>query len=456
MDLKNKKVVVVGLGESGTGAAILLDKLGARPAITDFRENDLIKERLEKLEKKVYDFEIGRHSMQFLRGAELVVKSPGVANNCQVLVWARELGIPIIGEIELAANFCRGKIVAITGTNGKSTTSTLTSQILKSAKKKTVLCGNIGNSFCANLSKIDNDTIVVLEISSFQLEDIKDFRPEVAVILNITQNHLDRYRDFNQYLFSKLRITENQTKDDWSVINYDDINLRMRFDYQKAKMLFFSKKEVSPGAFIKNDTVLFNFQQERKMPLEKDKINLKGEHNLENILAASLVGAIYDIPEDSMMDTISKFNGLEHRFEYVGSVSGVDFINDSKATSIDATRKALTGFLEPVILIAGGRDKSSDFSSIKELMRKKVKTLVLIGEAKDKIKKVFEGDVKIIEAASLEEAAYVAWRLAKEGDCVLLSPMCASFDMFKDFEHRGRVFKETIKRLQATSHKPAA
>lgn len=428
MDLKNKQVVVVGLAKSGIAALNLLKRQGAKARATEINAKGSVACLAEKLLKTGFDVEIGKHTEDFLKGADLVVTSPGVSDSALPIKWARQNKVNVIDEIELAYNFCKAPIIAITGTNGKSTTTSLIGHILRENSINTSVCGNIGTPFSDEVSKLDKDSACVLEVSSFQLSRIDKFRPKIAVFLNATQNHLDRHADFKEYFGAKMRIFENQAKDDWAVLNRDDKNIANAIKDIKAGKLFFSLN--SENIFDVND------------------LQIKGAHNIENARAAALAARVFGVPDKIIANAIKTFKGLEHRCEFVATVTGVKFINDSKSTTVDAAIKALSCCDGSIVLIAGGRDKNSDFAPLREHLKGKVKAVVLIGEARQKIKNALTGAVDIKEADSMKDAVLLASSMAKKGESVLLSPMCTSFDMFEDFEHRGRVFKDIVKELR--------
>lgn len=416
MDFSKKIVTVVGLGVSGMAAARLLMSKGAEVRVTELLDNDQTRERAAKLRQMGAGIECGHHTREFILGSDLVVTSPGVSANSEVLRMIQdELRIPIISEIELAWSQFEGQIVAITGTNGKTTVTTLVGQILRDSGKDVVVCGNIGNPFSGEIGQGSDNRIAVLEVSSFQLEWIVNFRPSVAVILNVSSDHLDRYRDFDHYLKTKLRIFSNQTEEDFCCLNEDDPSFARSISSLRAKVFRFDRGQ---GRFDPNEK------------------------------AAMLVGTIYGLTQDQMIGTIERFGGIEHRLEEVATIDGVRFINDSKATNPDAVRWALGKVKGPVVLIAGGRDKGSDFRILKDSLRKRVKALILCGEARTKMKKALDGVVPIKEASTFAGAFWEACKVSRLGDCVLLSPACASYDMFNNFEARGRAFKDLVKKCE--------
>lgn len=447
-DFKDRRVTVVGLARSGMSAAFLLRDLGAEVYATDSGNSDDLMKNEELLKSKNIKVEIGEHTRPFIKDKDLIVISPGVAENSPAVIWANEEGIPIISEIELGYLCCDAPIIAITGTNGKSTVTTLIGEILKKDGKDVVVCGNLGNPFCGEIPRIKSDSIVVLEVSSFQLERIKDFRPYVSVLLNISQNHFDRHPDLNSYVNAKARIFQNQEASDWAVLNYDDALVRELKKKTKANVLYFSRANKVMGAYLEKNSLTISTNGTEQLLCEASQLKIRGGHNIENVLASLCVASIFGINPKKAEEAVKDFKGLEHRFEYVTSVDDIDFINDSKSTTVLSTMRALEACDKPVILIAGGKDKGSDFTKARSTIVLKVKDIVLIGAARDKIKEHLKGAVPITEANSMEEAVKIAYFKADKGNAVLLSPMCASFDMFRDFEDRGRVFKEAVFKIK--------
>jgi len=451
MELKDKIVTVVGLGNSGQNAALLLRDLGAMVKATDSGDTPSARHSAEILRKRGVEIELGRHTEEFIKGSGLIVVSPGIEPSSQVMAWAKKFRIPIIGEMELGFRFCKGKIIAITGTNGKSTVTTLIGEILKNSGKDFVVCGNIGNSLCGEISRIKEDTWVVLEVSSFQLETIKFFKPHIALILNITDDHMDRYNDFEEYFNEKLKIFSNQDEHDILILNYDAENIRPLKERADSKVLFYSRLKKTNGAYVKSGRIYCVSDGATKETLSVGDIKLKGLHNVENVLASVLIGTLAGGGEDRIRDAVRAFRGLAHRFETVAVVDGVRYIDDSKGTTVDSTHRALEACGYPTVLIAGGKDKHSDYSCVLDIVKKKVKALVLIGEATEAIKSALRGVVDTFEAKDMFDAVSIARGIAKKGWIVLLSPMCSSFDMFKDYKERGEVFKKAVFMMKSSS-----
>ncbi|MFH1380960.1 MAG: UDP-N-acetylmuramoyl-L-alanine--D-glutamate ligase [Candidatus Omnitrophota bacterium] len=450
MDLRNKKITVVGLGNSGFHSALLLDKEGAIVSVTDDGSDDLTKERAKILRGKYIDCEIGCHTEEFLNETELLVVSPGVPDSSLPIRCALERNIPIISELELGYIFCKGKIIAITGTNGKSTVVSLLGDILKKAKLSVNVCGNIGNSLSGEAAKIKKETIAVVEVSSFQLERIREFRPNISAILNIAEDHLDRHPDFKSYVEAKKNIFKNQKKGDFTILNFDDKDLKKIITRQKieSNVLYFSAKKKVKGIFLEKEEVKLFLKKKVKKLFRLPANKIQGRHNTENILAAVLIAVLLGADIDSIRKSISEFTPLRHRFQSVASIGGVEFIDDSKATNVDAARRALESLKAKAILIAGGKDKKLSYKKILPLLKSKTKKIILIGETKTKMKKVFCNIVPCEECASMTEAVFAAYKSAKKSDKVLLSPMCSSFDMFSSYKARGEAFCRAVENLK--------
>ncbi len=448
MDLNNKSVLVVGLGKSGVASALFLKSRGARVTVSDSKpEAELRKEILLLLDQGI-TVETGGHGDRTFRGQDLIVVSPGVPFDAPQLVQARNLGEKIIGEIELATNFLPSPIAAITGANGKTTTTSLAGEIIAAGKLPVLVGGNIGTPAISFVDKAGPKTWIVLEVSSFQLETIVEFRPKIAVILNITPDHLDRHKTFDNYVNAKARIFENQGPEDFSVLNADDSTTAALSNRTRAQVFRFSRrKEVERGAFVQNSHIYFRDGSREREIMPLAEIPLKGAHNLENTLAGISIGMLVGCAPEQIRQAVQAFKAVEHRLEFVAKVAGVDYYNDSKATNVDATIKALESFPANIHLILGGKDKGSDYSVLNDLLRERVKRVYTIGAAAAKIESQIQGAAEIDHAETLENAIQRASETASPGDVVVLAPACASFDQFQNYEHRGSVFKETVRLL---------
>lgn len=454
----NKRLVILGGGESGTGAALLAKKEGYHVLLMD--ESSLKDGYRKELKQAGIDFMENSIDEEQLLSADEVVKSPGIPEKNEWVKKIREKGIPVISEIELAFRHKgNSKIIAITGSNGKSTTTALTFHICKTAGLNCALVGNIGYSFARQVAE-DPKELYVAEISSFQLDDIKEFHPDVAVLLNITEDHLDRYEyKFENYIASKFRIAMNQTSKDYFIYNLDD---EVIINYLKQKprlndsagqaiksfqLPISMKQKVEKGGYIQNNEMHIKVKEEQTQMSIYD-FALKGKHNQYNTMAASVAGATMDIRKEKIREAVETFENLEHRMEMVATVRGIEFINDSKATNVNSTWFALESMTRPTVLILGGIDKGNDYSLLEDLITEKVKAIVCMGIDNSKIRQAFEGKVAtIIDTAGAEEAVHEAYRLATVGDVVLLSPACASFDLFKNYEDRGNQFREAVRNL---------
>ena len=441
-------MLVVGLGRSGVASALFLQQRGATVTVSDTKPPDQLKEEIPLLLDHGMTVETGGHGERTFRGQDLIVVSPGVPYDAPQLVQARLQGEPVIGEIELAAENLVGSIIAITGSNGKTTTTTLVGEILAAAGVKTLVGGNIGTPAISLVERATPETITVLEVSSFQLETIKTFRPKVAVILNITPDHLDRHRTFDAYVNAKARIFENQQGSDFAVLNEDDETCLKLADVVKAPLFWFSrKKEVGQGAFVSQGRILFRDAHGEAEIMLLSEIPLKGAHNVDNVLAAVCTAALMGCRPDQIRKAVANFKAVEHRIEYVATINGVEYFNDSKATNVDATIKAVESFPKNIHLILGGKDKGSPYTVLRDLLRERVKRVYTIGAAAAKIEAEIQGSTEVVHAETLENAIKRAHAVAQPGDVVLLAPACASFDQFKSYEHRGRLFKEVVKGL---------
>jgi len=441
-DFKGKKVTVVGMARSGVAAARALHALGALVTVTDKKPLDQLSAQVASLGSGI-TIEAGGHPDRIFIETDLIVLSPGVPTIPPVL-QARRHGVNVISELELAWLLSDAPYIGITGTNGKSTVTTLVGLMLEKAKKKVLVAGNIGNALTEDISQLTKADWIVAELSSFQLEDIETFRPRIAAILNVTQDHLDRYRTIEEYGEAKARIFMNQQENDYLVLNFDDPIVKSYTRRTAATVIPFSRQlRFNPGACVLDGYLMFN----GRCIVAADELRISGVHNLENALAATALSLLAGADIRSVASVLREFPGLEHRLEFVREKDGVSYINDSKGTNVGAVVKSVEGFTRPVILIAGGLDKGSDFSPLYDLFKHKVKLLVLIGKAADKMAKALSTSTETVFAPTLQEAVRSASAHAGRGDIVLLSPACASFDMFKDFEDRGRQFKEAVRNL---------
>ena len=449
MELKDKRVLVVGLGKSGVASALFLKDRGARVTVSDTKSPDQLRDEIPVLLDHGITVETGGHGERTFRGQDLIVVSPGVPVDAKPLVQARASGEPVIGEIELAAQHLPGPIVAITGSNGKTTTTTLTGEILIAGGLSTLVGGTIGMPAISLLAKAKPETVVVLEVSSFQLETIQTFRPKVAVVLNVTPDHLDRHRTLQAYVDTKARIFENQQPSDFAVLNEDDETCRTMGARTRAQVFWFSrKKEVKQGAWVRDGQIVFRDGRGQREVMLVSEIPLKGAHNVENVLAGVCGGMLMGCEAELIRKAVREFKAVEHRLEYVATVKGVEYYDDSKATNVDATIKALESFPANIHLILGGKDKGSDYTVLNDLLRQRVKRVYTIGAAAEKIESHIKGAAEIVHAGTLDNAVRRAAAVAKAGDIVLLAPACASFDQFQSYNHRGRVFKEVVHSLE--------
>ena len=445
----SKRFVILGGGESGVGAALLAKQKGYEVFVSD--TGSLKDDYRNELKNSAIDFEEGQHDEKRILNADEVMKSPGIPETNQMVKKIRTKGIEIISEVELAYRFKgNSKVIAITGSNGKTTTTALTYHICKTGGLDCALVGNIGYSFAMQVAK-DPKSLYVVEVSSFQLDDIKSFRPDIAILTNITEDHLDRYdHNFENYIRSKFRITMNQQASDHFIYNADDeVTMKYinEFNIQSNQLPISMKKELPNGAFIKDGDMYIRTGLDFTSMSVYD-FALKGKHNQYNTMAACLASATMDISKEKIRDAVQNFQSLEHRMEYVATVRGVEFINDSKATNVNSTWYALESMTKPVILILGGVDKGNDYSLITDLVKEKVKAIICLGVDNRKIHEAFGNMISLIANTGMAaEAVHAAFHFASKGDVVLLSPACASFDLFKNYEDRGNQFKKAVKEL---------
>jgi len=448
LEVKGKRVLVVGLGKSGVASAQFLHQRGARVTASDAKAEDDLRADIRTLLDLGVTVETGGHGERTFRQQDLIVVSPGVPTNVPQLAQAKAMGIPVIGEIELASRYLKGHIIAITGSNGKTTTTALAGDVIAWGGYESQVGGNIGTPAISMVAEATDDTYNVLEVSSFQLETIQTFRPEIAVVLNVTPDHLDRHGSFELYLAAKKRIFENQTSSDFAVLNSDDPQTSGMGKGVQSQVRWFSrKKEVEQGAFVRNGRILYRDDSGEHEVMPVSDISLKGAHNLENVLAAVCVGMIIPCEPHRIRAAVKEFKAVEHRLEFVATVNGVDYYNDSKATNVDATIKALESFPGRIHIILGGKDKGSPYTVLNNLLRERVKRVYTIGAAAAKIEKEIAGATDIVHAETLDFAVRHAFESAAAGEIVLLAPACASFDQFESYEHRGRVFKDLVNAL---------
>lgn len=448
IEVEGKRALVVGLARSGRAAARLLRRKGAMVMVTDSRPPAAFQDEITELTSLKIGLELGKHREETFLHQDLIVVSPGVPLDMPYLEAARQHKIPIVPEIEVASWFLEGSMVGITGSNGKTTTTSLLGTMLASSGFRTFVGGNIGVPLISAVEQARKDSLLVAELSSFQLESIQSFRPHVAVLLNLSQNHLDRHHSFEAYVGAKSRIFHNQTAEDYAILNADDpyvMNLAPAIASQK---IYFSRKLNLPdGVFVSSGHIMYRVGNLERILLEVSDVRLRGDFNVEDVLAASAAACVMGADFDAMRKAVREFNGVEHRLEFVREIHRVDYYNDSKATSVDATAKALTAFNRGVHLILGGKDKGAPYTPLRSLLKERVREILVIGSAADKIAKDLEGAVEIIHAGDLETAVRRAFSLAVPGDTVLLAPACASYDQFQDFEERGRIFKELVEKL---------
>ncbi len=453
MNYQGKTALIVGAARSGLATARFLLHHGARVILTDKKNRNQLEAAIHPL------LEIARHSGELVlevdghrkdsfKTCDFVVVSPGVPLALPEFEISRKAGVPILAEVEFASRHLKGRIIGITGSNGKTTTTALVGELLTGAGLKGYVAGNIGAPLIGFAADSTAEDIYSVELSSFQLEGIHEFRPFVGSILNLTPDHLDRYPGFEQYIEAKQRIFMNQTEADFAVLNADDFRTDSMANTVASKSVLFSRHKIlQRGAFVRNDHVVYRDDESETELFPVSAVGLKGAHNLENVLAACAMAILAGASAQTLEKSVREFKGVEHRIEWVSDIHGVHYYNDSKATNVDATIKSLEAFPGNILLIAGGRDKAGDFTSLKQLVRRRVKHLVLIGEAAGKIGEALSDSAETSNARTMQEAVLICSRLAKPGDIVLLAPACASFDMFDNYEHRGRTFKEAVRAL---------
>ncbi|MCS7181003.1 MAG: UDP-N-acetylmuramoyl-L-alanine--D-glutamate ligase [bacterium] len=442
-----KKIGIIGLGISGFDTGNFLLERGYQVYITEKNDNEEIREKANILKDKGAKVEVGKHSTEFLKDVELIVISPGIDEKIEIVNFLKNRKIPIISEIELAYRFSKSKkIIAITGTNGKTTTTTLIGHIFKKANLPSVVCGNIGNTFIGEIENINEETWIILEVSSFQLEKIESFKPYISCLLNIDYDHFDRYANMLEYLNAKKRIFENQDINDICVLNFDDYYLKKIIKEIKGKKLFFSFSKIYPGAYYENGHIYLNLFKKLKL-LDIKNIKIQGRGNISNIMASSLISYVCKIDTEIIKKAVESFEGLPHRMEKVAVIEGITFINDSKSTNPHSVKNSILSLKgeNNIVLILGGKDKGFPYSQLKKYIKNRVKFIILLGEAKERIRKeLYPLDVPMEYVNDLKEAVSLSKKISKKGDFVLFSPGCSSFDMFKNYKERGDVFKKEV------------
>jgi UDP-N-acetylmuramoylalanine--D-glutamate ligase len=448
VELKNKRVLVVGLARTGIATALFCAERGGAVTATDARGEAEIGDAAAKVRDAGVKLELGVHNENTFLHQDLIIPSPGVPADAPPLQAARAKGVTIWSEIELAYRFRKGKLIGITGSNGKTTTTSLVEHILRSASFSTILAGNIGTPLISCVERMTHDTVTVVELSSFQLELIQSFRTDISVFLNLTPDHLDRHHSLELYSKAKARIFENQGEEDFAILNADDPGTTPLAPTRPHVYWFSRKQRAAQGAFLRGDDIVFRNDGKEEAVLKREEAPLPGNHNLENVLAAVAAARIAGASAKAVGEGVRSFTGVEHRLEFVSEINGVRYYNDSKATNVDATLKALDSFPGRILVILGGKDKGSDYTPLQTPLRERAILALLIGAAADKIASQIDGAVAIERAGTLDRAVEIASQAARAGDVVLLAPACASFDQFENYEHRGRVFKALVHELQ--------
>lgn len=447
-ELRGKRVLAVGLARTGVATALFCAARGAQVTATDSRTENEVGDAIAKLRDAGVTLELGGHREKTFLDQDLIISSPGVPADEAHLQAARAKGITIWSEIELAYRFMKGRLIGITGSNGKTTTTSLVEHILKMARIQTILAGNIGTPLIGCVDAMQDGTWTVAELSSFQLELIDTFRPNIGVFLNLTPDHLDRHHTLEAYGAAKARLFENQIGEDIAIVNADDA-ATAPYAPSLPRVYWFSRKQrVARGAYVRDEEIVFRQNGSEEVLLKLEDVPLAGAHNLENVLAAAAATRLADAPAAAIRKGVRSFAGVEHRLEFVAEIGGVRYYNDSKATNVDATLKALNAFPGRILVILGGKDKGSDYTALQEPLREKAILALLIGAAAEKIEKQIAGSVALERAETLDRAVETASHAAQRGDVVLLAPACASFDQFQNYEQRGRVFKDLVRQLE--------
>src|SRR5271165_79773 len=448
IELRKKRVLVVGLARTGVATALFCVGHNAIVSATETRGESELGEAAAKLRQAGVALELGGHTEKMFLAQDLIIPSPGVPADDAFLLLARSKRITVWSEIELAYRFLEGKLIGITGSNGKTTTTTLVHHILKTAAMPAFMAGNVGTPLIAEVEKMDAGTVTVAELSSFQLELIDKFRPNIGALLNLTPDHLDRHKTMEAYAAAKARIFENQTELDAAILNADD-STSLKYAPKKPQVFWFSRqKRVEQGACLHGEDIVVTHHGKEDVVMKASEIPLPGTHNLENVLAAVIIARLAGVDAGTIAKAVKSFEGVEHRLEFVTEIKGVRYYNDSKATNVDATLKALDAFPGRILIILGGKDKGSDYSVLQKPLREKAILALLIGAAAEKIESQIAGSVAVERAGTIERAVEAAAQAARAGDVVLLAPACASFDQFENYEQRGRVFKQLVRSLE--------
>lgn len=446
--VKDRRISILGMARSGTAVAQLVRKYGAIPFVTEMKSADKVANEIRTLEEQGISYEVGGHTERAMREVDFFIVSPGIPATAPFMVEIERRHLPVFSEIEVTSWLCPATIAAITGTNGKSTTTALVAHILNAAGKKAVATGNIGSPFSNDVVVLSDRDYAVVEVSSFQLERIETFKPKVASILNITPDHLDRYKQFETYAEAKYRIADAQDENDYLVLNADDETLKTARFWGTPKIIHFSTvKNVAEGVFVKDGELVYALEGRSGTICRTNELGIPGPHNVANSAAAAAITLVLEIDPTDIARGLKSFKGIEHRIEYVAEINGVRYFNDSKATNVDSVYVALQSIDRPLIVIMGGRDKAGDFTRLSPLMPGRVKEIILIGEATEKIAQQLAGITKFERAGNIFAATELAFQHATAGDAVMLSPGCASFDQFRDFEDRGEKFKEAVRSL---------